>query len=1701
MKKYLHLLALVVASAIPGLAMAATDYGITICGTKVTSDNASNITGSWLKSGTIRYNYSSNKLTFDNVNIYADGGIYVYNTCKDALHMRFNGINTISTNTVAFSIQKANGYSNVDVYFEGDGEGILNLNWHSSSSEKLYDNGIYCQSTNGNYPWVCIGNGTQGGEGTHSALTVNATSISGAGGGSFYITDGVVNLMGYGSSSSLSSIHGFSNVYVNGTGNGIWTEGVSYSSSNKRLEKNGSNYPGAVYAGWQKYGLRICGSEVTCRNKSDFKVYTNSSASRPVLQKNDSYGTAAADGAIKYDPSTNKLTLTNVAIWDNYNSNRGEAVIDNQTGKNLNIYTYTASTIVRSDGEPCGVRSNKNLTFTGLGALEIVGTTADNATGLVVMNDDNLTLSFEGCNVTLTGNGTSAPAIVCANSSHTMTLETSVCNLTTTGVIYNVGTYTPNNTAIKTEGIWWQSAQKRFTKQRSNGRYTGKMEIAQPTQRYGLFVAGIDVNDVSVKNMWSECLRDGTITYDATNGILNLKDTKVDMSYWPGGSQSALVINNPAPNGLKINIEGDNTWTGYRGANAAFIQRETNASLNYPCRYFTGTGTLDLGTDGFIALYDEPWICIGNGLQGGEGKGGCTIKACSIYGYGGKTARLGISDGTLELYGSEYGTLTEIDGLYISGMVMTPSNVTYNSSENRLEQNGALYTGPLRIGWEEYALTIGGTKVTAGNKNDIRITTHKSAQNLAMADYSSQTPTEAASGAVKYDPSTNTLTLTNVKILDVNNTAYGEAVIDNQTGTPFILKTSGNAELRTAYEKQKAVIRSNSNITFKGGQLTAKTTDRVSSCLLMDGNHLMATFDNSSKTNLESSSGSGSVAGVMDVANPGDKMRVKVNKCTMEMNGSCENFEYWEFSGSEIQTANVFVDEDKGMLCKNFNGVISKQDYTTDIVPVTTEYGIKVGGHALNDINKDNFYYADVKGTVLYDPDEKVLYLEDVTSQCAPRKNINSSNNVVEWHSNGINVTSSAPADLRIELSGTNRFQKISGVGMSIHKDTKITGTGSLYLEQPNDNQGHIVRASIYLYDKADLSLLENVEVYANEVVGSEGNGGNLIFFEDDPTKDLAKLSLYTYNGQHPNPTIRGIAAILTRTMPSSYGDITSVIVQPNGGKYNTSDKVLLTSGNQTSYGTEHKGNVLIQPVAYYGIMVHSWTVTSFNCNDILQGTDYSYTGKLSYDPETTTLTMDNLQTEGASRASGIRIFKTPYEYSWTNLQLIGENVWTKKCNDIIVKDGNLQFTGNGSLTYPADIVLVRNASELGTSTSQGMISITYSTINANGIRSEVLGNADNDKEMANGELFIYNSDVTLTGSSSDTGTISGFAAEPWIYGTNIVTPAGATWYDNTDATGNRYTYLTADGSTEYKGKVEMYPFYGIFVAGTEITSRNKNDVLNDGGSVSYHNGDVDTPYEEDPTAWMPHLILNRANINGNIVMQESYQDGELIVQLNGDNTINAGRSTGIQSQQPFVVWSKDAYGKLYVKGTGGGVELMNYADMTVANAELNINIGTFGIKGQCTGEDPTGTNNELGGYERVRVLSNNPYASPNGTGTDNGNGELYYSKLVVKNGNRSYPLVSALYDFDFEDCAVMEPTRAYFDREKYAFVGSNGTTLTNTTLVISNADYNTVGIEEVEKADITNAGNVYDLSGRKMNNTRIQRGVYIVNGKKIAVK
>ena len=100
MNRKLLLLLAVVATTVIG-AQAATKYEINVGGVEVTSDNKNNVTGGDIKSGTVKYDPSSNTLTLTNVTITRTGGSNygIHNRDCAGLTMKFVGTCDVSSNT------------------------------------------------------------------------------------------------------------------------------------------------------------------------------------------------------------------------------------------------------------------------------------------------------------------------------------------------------------------------------------------------------------------------------------------------------------------------------------------------------------------------------------------------------------------------------------------------------------------------------------------------------------------------------------------------------------------------------------------------------------------------------------------------------------------------------------------------------------------------------------------------------------------------------------------------------------------------------------------------------------------------------------------------------------------------------------------------------------------------------------------------------------------------------------------------------------------------------------------------------------------------------------------------------------------------------------------------------------------------------------------------------------------------------------------------------------------------------------------------------------------------------------------------------------------------------------------------------------------------------------------------------------------
>ncbi|GAB6975558.1 hypothetical protein JCM15124A_04650 [Prevotella falsenii] len=251
----------------------------------------------------------------------------------------------------------------------------------------------------------------------------------------------------------------------------------------------------------------------------------------------------------------------------------------------------------------------------------------------------------------------------------------------------------------------------------------------QAQEKYDVAIAGTwitseNCNDLSVIPGVS-----GTVSYDAENRILTLKNAKID-----GGSANAIYSQ---LDGLTVKVAGSNNLTS---AYTSTIQFTKPMSI-------AGGGTLNVENPQGDAIYANKTSLIvdactlnakgGNyGIVGEDGKNGekLTIRYATVTAEGKNDASIGC-----------FAYLT-----IVSCAISQPAGAAFDTELHGIAINGELVKEKISIDPTVFQIWIAGKPVTI-----------KNCENLSVMD--------GIEGTVKYDPRTKTLTLENATI---NTTKY-----------------------------------------------------------------------------------------------------------------------------------------------------------------------------------------------------------------------------------------------------------------------------------------------------------------------------------------------------------------------------------------------------------------------------------------------------------------------------------------------------------------------------------------------------------------------------------------------------------------------------------------------------------------------------------------------------------------------------------------------------------------------------------------------------------------------------------------------------------------------------------------------------------------------------------------------------------------
>ena len=307
------------------------------------------------------------------------------------------------------------------------------------------------------------------------------------------------------------------------------------------------------------------------------------------------------------------------------------------------------------------------------------------------------------------------------------------------------------------------------------------------------------------------------------------------------------------------------------------------------------------------------------------------------------------------------------------------------------------------------------------------------------------------------------------------------------------------------------------------------------------------------------------------------------------------------------------------------NAVVLNGEMVTDKVVIVPSYGIKIAGVDVTALNcKDLSVIDGVDGKISYDPETKTLTMEDVTININGAEIIAILNRYVDG--------------LKIEVVGNNTFTT-NNACITIQKTSTISGSGTLRLKS-SDNCGIFLPSSL---------TVEGVTIYAEGEWGISGQAfqksGNVL------TICNAYVEATGSSGSIcdlQNLVLDGCS-----------------ITQPEGAEFDAQyHSVLLNDKLVTD-------KVVIEPDSY-GFNIAGVNVTKKNCKDlsVIDGVD----GKISYNPETKTLTMEDVTINVADN-SGI------WNSSVKSLKivLVGNNIITSSSSCIKI-DKTSTISGSGTL-------------------------------------------------------------------------------------------------------------------------------------------------------------------------------------------------------------------------------------------------------------------------------------------------------------------------------------------------------------------------------------------------------------------------------------
>ena len=584
------------------------------------------------------------------------------------------------------------------------------------------------------------------------------------------------------------------------------------------------------------------------------------------------------------------------------------------------------------------------------------------------------------------------------------------------------------------------------------------------------------------------------------------------------------------------------------------------------------------------------------------------------------------------------------------------------------------------------------------------------------------------------------------------------------------------------------------------------------------------------------------------------------------------------------------------------------------------KYGFKVAGV---DVTNDNYLdlteINGVSGKVYFDPNTRTITLDNATIEA-----------------NDYNAILNETCDyLTIELIGTNTIYVTGAAGIYLKEETTIWSNSGGKLSVKSDG-------CALLFGGCPLKI-------SNCWLEAEGAWG--ISARNNVAEEVLTIRNSHVEATGSTGSICDIANLVLEGCS---------ITQPDGALFSTQNNAVVLNGEMVT------DKVVIVPS--YGIKIAGVDVTALNYEDlsVIDGVD----GKISYNPETNTLTMEDVTINGAD-INGI----LNKDVKGLKINLVGNNTITTT-NACISIFEPYTISGSGTL-------------RLKSSDNCGIFLPSSLTVEGVTIYAEgKWGIAGQAFQTSGNVLTICNAYVEATGSKGSILEVEDLVLD----GCSITQPSGAEF----DA---KYHSVLLNGELVTDKVVIAPDSYGFKIADVDVTAQNCKDLsVIDGvdGKMSYNS--------ETKTLTMEDVTINTTDFYG--IVNNDVMD--MKINLVGNNTITTTNACITIYKTSTISGS----GTLRLKSSSDCGLYMKSSSLTVESVKLYAE-GIYGVAGfdGVSGEtltlrnayvEATGSNGSICDLQNL-ILDGCSITQPTGAAFDANvygvalNGELVTDKVVIE--------------------------------------------------------------------------------------------------------